>query len=58
VVVQRRLTGAAPATLVTLYKLEVLGRRPNARERAIAPEEDANPATLGNTPLAFRTPTR
>ena len=58
VVVHRRLAGAAPATLVTVYKLRVLARRPNAHERAIAPEEDANPATLGNTPLAFRTPTR
>jgi hypothetical protein len=58
VVVHRRLTGAAPATLVTVYRLNVLGRHPNARERAIAPEEDANPAALGNTPLAFRTPTR
>ena len=54
----RRLTGAAPATLVTVYKLNVLARRPNARERAIAPEEDANPAGLGNKPLTFRTPNR
>lgn len=58
VVVHRRLAGAAPATLVTDYVLNVLDRRPNARERASAPDDDANPATLGNKPLAFRTPTR
>ena len=58
VVVHRRLAGAAPATLVSLYALRVLDRLPNARERALAPEEDANPNSLGNTPLAFRTPTR
>ena len=58
VVVHRRLAGAAPATLVTVYTLNVLARRPNARERAIAPEEDASPGTLGNKPLTFRTPNR
>jgi hypothetical protein len=58
VVVDRRLIGAAPATLVTVYALHVLDRPPNARERASAPEEDANPSSLGNTPLVFRTPTR
>jgi hypothetical protein len=58
VVVHRHLAGAAPATLVTVYSLHVLDRLPNARERAIAPDEDANPKSLGNTPLAFRTPTR
>jgi hypothetical protein len=58
VVVHRRLIGAAPATLVTVYALHVLDRPPNARERASAPEEDANPSSLGNTPLVFRTPTR
>lgn len=58
VVLHRRLAGAAPATLVTVYSLKVLDRRPDARERASAPADDANPATLGNKPLAFRTPTR
>jgi hypothetical protein len=58
VVVHRRLAGSAPATLVSVYVVRVLDRLPNARERAIAPEEDANPNALGNTPLAFRTPTR
>jgi hypothetical protein len=58
VVVVRRLVGAAPATLVTDYALDVLHRAPNARERASAPPEDDNPAKLGNTPLALRTPTR
>jgi hypothetical protein len=58
VVLHRRLAGAAPATLVTVYSLKVLDRRPDARERASAPADDANPVTLGNKPLAFRTPTR
>jgi len=58
VVVRRELAGGAPATLVTDYVLRVLARPPNARERASAPEEDANPASLGNTPLTFRTPNR
>ena len=42
------------ATLVTRYLLDVLRRGPNKRERAIAPDDDANPATLGNTPLVLR----
>jgi hypothetical protein len=50
VVVVRR----SHAVLVTRYLLHVLPRPPNARERAIAPEEDANPATLGNKPLVLR----
>ena len=58
VIVRRRLAGRAQATLVTEYELRVLARAPNARERASAPEEDANPASLGNTPLTFRTPSR
>jgi hypothetical protein len=58
VVVRRALAGRASATLVTDYALRVLARPPNARERASAPEEDANPASLGNTPLTFRTPNR
>jgi len=58
VVVRRRLAGRSPATLVTDYRIVVLPRAPNARERASAPEEDVNPASLGNTPLTFRSPTR
>lgn len=58
VVVRRAFAGRTSATLVTDYALRVLARRPNARERASAPEEDANPASLGNTPLTFRTPNR
>jgi len=58
VVVHRRVAGGAPTTLVTDYELTVLARGPNARERASAPADDANPASLGNTPLTFRTPTR
>jgi len=58
VVVRRSLAGREPATLVTDYRIDVLARAPNARERASAPEEDVNPASLGNTPLTFRTPTR
>jgi hypothetical protein len=50
VVVVRR----SRAVLVTRYDIRVLPRAPNARERAIAPEEDANPATLGNKPLVLR----
>lgn len=55
VVVRQRLTRGV-AVIVTDYALHVLPRKPNARERASAPPEDANPAALGNTPLAFRTP--
>ena len=55
VVVRQRLTRGV-ATIVTDYVLRVLPRGPNARERALAPEESANPASLGNTPLTFRTP--
>jgi hypothetical protein len=42
------------ATLVTSYLLDVLVRRPNARERALAPPDDVNPSKLGNTPLVLR----
>jgi hypothetical protein len=42
------------AVLVTRYLIRVLRRPPNARERALAPEEDVNPATLGNKPLVLR----
>jgi hypothetical protein len=55
VVVRQRLTQGV-ATRVTDYALRVLSRTPNARERASAPEEDANPGSLGNRPLTFRTP--
>ena len=58
VVVSRSLAGRGRATLVTDYALRVLARPPNAHERASAPEEDVNPASLGNTPLTFRTPSR
>ena len=58
VVAVHRLPGGAPATLVTDYALNVLPRKPNAREQASAPHDDANPASLGNTPLTFRAPTR
>ena len=55
VVVNRTLAGKR-ATLVTEYALRVLPRGPTKKERLSAPEEDANPATLGNTPLTFRAP--
>jgi len=55
VVVHRTLAGRN-ATLVTEYALRVLPRRPTRKERLSAPEENANPATLGNTPLTFRAP--
>ena len=58
VVVRLRIAGRTPATLVTDYRIDVLARAPNAHERASAPEEDVNPASLGNRPLTFRTPTR
>jgi hypothetical protein len=44
----------ARATVVTRYLLRVLPRSPNSRERALAPEEDVNPSTPGNTPLVLR----
>jgi len=55
VVVRQRLTHGV-AVIVTDYALRVLPRKPTARERASAPPEDANPKSLGNTPLAFRPP--
>lgn len=55
VVVRQHLTHGV-AVMVTDYALRVLPRKPNARERASAPPDSANPASLGNTPLAFRTP--
>ena len=55
VVVHQHLTHGV-AVIVTDYALRVLPRKPNARERASAPPESANPASLGNTPLAFRQP--
>lgn len=58
VVVHRSIPGGKDATLVTRYALHVLARAPNKAERLSAPEEDANPAKLGNTPLAFRAPHR
>jgi hypothetical protein len=54
VVVHEQVGGRAPATFVTDYVLRVLPRGPSARERASAPNDDANPATLGNKPLTFR----
>jgi len=50
VVVVRR----SRAVLVTRYLIHVLPRAPNARERASAPADDSNPATLGNKPLVLR----
>ncbi|HVH50818.1 MAG TPA: hypothetical protein VM690_01625 [Gaiellaceae bacterium] len=55
VVVRQRLTRGV-AVIVTDYALRVLPRKPNARERESAPPESANPTSLGNTPLTFRTP--
>jgi hypothetical protein len=43
-----------PARLVSDYDLRVLPRGPNARERAIAPEEDGPPPPTNRTPLTFR----
>jgi hypothetical protein len=56
VVVHQRIAGGPGASLVTRYELTVLGRGPNARERASAPSDDADPRSLGNRPLTFRTP--
>jgi hypothetical protein len=58
VVVHQRLPGMAPAQLVSDYRLKVLRRGPTARERALAPDEEAAPAALGRTPLTFRSPSR
>ena len=55
VVVRQRLTSGT-AVVVTDYALRVLPRKPNLRERESSPEETANPASLGNKPLTFRTP--
>jgi hypothetical protein len=52
VVEQLLIPGTAPARFVTDYRLRVLPRGPGARERAIAPDEDAPPPSRG-TPLAF-----
>ena len=52
VVVRRLLPTRAAARLVYDYFLTVLPRGPNARERALAPEEDAPPPD--RTPLTFR----
>lgn len=48
-----RSPGQAPARVRTTYVLDVLARGPNARERAIAPEENA-PLPKTSTPLALR----
>jgi hypothetical protein len=56
--VVERIAGTPSATLVTDYVLDVLHRSPDAAEIRSAPDDDANPATLGNTPLALRTPRR
>jgi hypothetical protein len=48
-----RTPGQRPARIRTTYALQVLARGPNARERAIAPEEDA-PLPKNSTPLALR----
>jgi len=52
---EQRLPPAPPARLVADYRLLVLDRGPNARERAIAPEEDEPPPPSNRTPLSFRT---
>jgi hypothetical protein len=56
--VVERIAGTPSATLITDYVLDVLQRSPDAAEIRSAPEDDADPATLGNTPLALRTPRR
>jgi hypothetical protein len=50
-----RTPGQRPARIRTTYVLTVLARGPNARERAIAPEEDETLPKHG-TPLALRGP--
>jgi hypothetical protein len=51
--VAERVPGQSPARIHTTYVLTVLSRGPNARERAIAPEEDAS-LPKNSTPLALR----
>jgi hypothetical protein len=58
VVVVERIAGAPSATLITNYVLDILHRSPDAAEIRSAPDDDADPASLGNTPLALRTPRR
>jgi hypothetical protein len=57
VTVVRRSPGSEPARLVTSYALRVLARGPDAREKAIAPDDDA-PKPASRTPLALLDPRR
>ena len=50
----QKLPPDRPARLVADYRLLVLDRGPNAKERASAPDEDAPPPANNRTPLAFR----
>jgi hypothetical protein len=55
VVVRHRVSDSEPvARRIAEYHLRVLGRPPNAAERAIAPEEDEAPPPNNRTPLTFR----
>ena len=58
VMVVEGIAGTRSATLITNYVLDILHRTPDAAEIRSAPDDDADPATLGNTPLALRTPRR
>ncbi len=56
VTVRQRVTPELPpARFVADYRLDVLARGPNARERAIAPDEEG-PKPSDRTPLTFRNP--
>ena len=55
VTVTQRTPGGWPGRIRTTYLLHVLPRKPNAKERAIAPDDDA-PKPPSTTPLTFRDP--
>jgi len=55
VVVRQQMASGPAARLVSEYRLRVLARTPNGRERAIAPEaEEGDRAAVNRTPLLFR----
>jgi hypothetical protein len=59
VVADRSLGGGRAGRIVTDYALRVLPRAPNAREIAVAPDDELGDAlNVNRTPLTFRSPTK
>jgi hypothetical protein len=55
--VRQAIPGSTPARFLSVYRLNVLARGPNAKERAEAPDEErAERAAVNRTPLVFRLP--